>query len=127
VLVVAYFGFAYQYFILRFGARGKMYFMLFLFLAWIVPMIAGTIVLLSGISTGSLSERASQVVLSLSPIVGLPLSALTSDRSAPIMAIQAAAITPALFFVFVFHTLLVSARRLISRSFVSAHTGSPQS
>jgi hypothetical protein len=43
VLVVGYFGLAMQYFFLAFGARGKMYFGLFLFLAWILPMVAGTI------------------------------------------------------------------------------------
>ena len=43
VLVVAYFGLALQYFLLRFGGRGRMYFALFLFLAWVVPLVAGTI------------------------------------------------------------------------------------
>ena len=38
VLVVAYFGLAHQYFALRFGGRCKIYFTLFLFLAWIVPL-----------------------------------------------------------------------------------------
>ena len=37
VLVVAYFGLAHQYFLLRFGRRGATYFALFLFLAWLVP------------------------------------------------------------------------------------------
>src|SRR5262245_23460129 len=43
VLVVAYFGLAFQYFLLRFAARGRMYFGLFLFLAWLLPLLAGSI------------------------------------------------------------------------------------
>ncbi len=43
VLTVAYFGLGYQYFQLRFAKRGGMYFTLFIFIAWILPIVAGSI------------------------------------------------------------------------------------
>ena len=38
VLTVAYFGLAFQYFQLRFAKRGMMYFALFLFIVWLLPL-----------------------------------------------------------------------------------------
>ena len=43
VLTVAYFGLAFQFFLLRFAERGGMYFALFLFVAWLLPLVAGSI------------------------------------------------------------------------------------
>ncbi len=43
VLTVAYFGLALQYFQLRAGRRGLTYFGLFLFIAWLLPLLAGSI------------------------------------------------------------------------------------
>src|SRR5262249_51213234 len=43
VLTVAYFGLGIQYFQLRFAKRGVMYFGLFLFIFWLLPLIAGSI------------------------------------------------------------------------------------
>jgi hypothetical protein len=115
VLVVAYFGLAHQYFALRFGGRARTYFSLFLFLAWVVPLLAGSILLMA--STPMNSERESQVVFSLSPVAGLGLTAIPGDARGFRTAIQAAAITPALLFVFVFNTLLVAARRQAYKAF----------
>ena len=123
VLVVAYFGLAHQYFSLRFGGRGKMYLMLFLFLAWILPLIAGTIVLLGSISSSTQGEKATQVIISLSPLAGIALTAFGDDPATPIEGIHAAVITPALLFTFVFHSLLVAARRRVYKSFRSSRTG----
>ena len=47
VLVVAYFGLALQFFLLRFGRRGAGLLALFLFLAWVVPLILGSITLVA--------------------------------------------------------------------------------
>ena len=66
LLAVAYFGFSRQYFELTFGKRAAPYFLLFLFFAWLVPVIAGTIVAMS-----RWGEDASLPILSLSPIVGI--------------------------------------------------------
>ena len=58
VLVVAYFGLAIQYFLLRFGRRGATYFALFLFLAWLVPLVAGTILAMASMTGGRRRRRA---------------------------------------------------------------------
>jgi hypothetical protein len=115
VLVVAYFGLAHQYFALRFGVRARIYFSLFLFLAWVVPLLAGSILLMASMPTSA--ERESQVVFSLSPVAGIGLTAMPGDARGIRTAIQAAAITPALLFVFVFNTLLVAARRQAYKAF----------
>ena len=74
VLVVAYFGLGMQYFHLRFGARGKMYFGLFLFLAWVLPMVAGTIYLFASMPMSS--SQAGQIIYSLSPLAGIATSSI---------------------------------------------------
>ena len=53
VLVIAYFGLAHQYFALRFGGRSQIFFTLFLFLAWLVPLVAGMILAMASISPNS--------------------------------------------------------------------------
>jgi hypothetical protein len=124
VLVVAYFGLAHQFFSLRFGPRGKIYFGLFLFLAWIVPLLAGSIV---GLASGPMySGRESEVIFGLSPVAGLGLTATRSDIAEFSTAIRASAITPALLFTFVFNSLLVSARRMAHRAFMSSADSSKQ-
>ena len=77
VLVVAYFGLAHQYFALRFGGRARIYFSLFLFLAWVVPLLAGSILLMASMPIDA--ERESQVVFSLSPVAGIGLTAMPGD------------------------------------------------
>ena len=57
VLVVAYFGLAHQYFALRFGGRSRIYFGLFLFLAWLVPLVAGMILAMASLSPNSDAEK----------------------------------------------------------------------
>jgi hypothetical protein len=116
VLVVAYFGLAHQYFSLRFGARARIYFSLFLFVAWVVPLLAGSILLMASMPNNA--ERESQVVFSMSPVAGIGLTAMPGDARGYRMAVQAAAITPALLFVFVFNSLLVAARRQAYKAFL---------
>jgi hypothetical protein len=119
VLVVAYFGLAMQYFLLRFGGRGVMYFALFLFLAWIIPLVAGTILMMASPYAGT-GESPAQLVFSASPIAGLGFSAVGSENQSFLRALQGMSITPALFYTFIFNTLLVSARRLHHRAFENA-------
>jgi hypothetical protein len=117
VLVVAYFGLAYQYFLLRFAARGKIYFALFLFLAWLLPLVAGTILAMS--MSGD-RQAESQVVLSMSPIPGIGMLAAPVHDGTVRSAIQGPAITPALLFAFVFNSLLISARRRAYKVFLAS-------
>jgi hypothetical protein len=117
VLVVAYFGLALQYFNLRFGARAKMYFGLFLFLAWLLPLIGGTIVSMA--SMYGRAETPAQFVFSLSPVAGIGMSAAGSTEMSVLRALQGAAIAPALGFTFVFNSLLIAAHRRVLRGFAA--------
>ena len=118
VLVVAYFGLGMQYFLLRFGPRGKMYFGLFLFLAWIVPMVAGTISMFASMPLDT--SQSGQIIFSLSPIAGIATSAAGATNEAATKVMQGAAITPALLYAFLFNSLLVAARRRVHRELSSA-------
>jgi hypothetical protein len=117
VLVVGYVGLGLQYFLLQFGARGRMYFGLFLFFTWLLPLVAGAIV---AMPTSSMIDTApSQALLSLSPVVGIASIAAPSGAtsSGGAIACQVAAITPPLLFAFLFNGLLVAARRRTYRTF----------
>ena len=120
VLVVAYFGMALQYFLLRFGRRGVTYFALFLFLAWLVPLVAGTVLAMASMRGDGGVE--SQVAFSLSPISGIGMVAAPAFDQSLRPAIQGPAITPALLFTFVFNSLLISARRRVYKGFVAVAT-----
>jgi hypothetical protein len=115
VLVVASFGLAMQYFLLRFGARGLMFFGLFLFLAAILPLIAGTIFVFASMPRDS--SQAGQIIYSTSPIAGIAMSAISGNGNDPSFnkLVQGSAITPPLFYAFIFNSLLISARRRVHR------------
>ena len=109
VLVVAYFGLAHQFFLLRFGRRGPNYLGLFLFLTWVVPLLVGTIMVFSSTEAGP-----GQVAFAVSPIAGIGLATgMSGEASASLMAVQAAAITPSLLFTFVYSGLVSSAKRRV--------------
>ncbi len=120
VLVGAYFGLAHQYFALRFGGRSKTYFALFLFMGWLVPIVAGTILMMASLSGPSDAEKVSGVIFSLSPAAGIAGIAVLDRADAYSTAVRAAAITPALLFTFVFNSLLISARRRAYKEFLTA-------
>ena len=79
VIVVAYFGLAMQFFLLWFGKRGAMYFGLFLFLAWLLPMVAGTIFVIASIPRDM--SHVGQIIYSLSPLAGIAISAVWRGRA----------------------------------------------
>ncbi|MGO9598595.1 MAG: hypothetical protein ACLP7Q_11450 [Isosphaeraceae bacterium] len=113
VLVVVYFGLAAQFFLLRFGRRGSGYFVLFLFLAWVVPLILGVITLVG--QPGN--SGPSQFLFALSPVVGLSLgSGVWMGVGNSLLGVEAAAITPSLLFTFVFNSLLEGAQRRVQRT-----------
>jgi hypothetical protein len=113
VLTVAYFGLALQFFLLRFAGRGKMYFGLFLFLVWLLPLVAGAIQSFSW--RPGRQETSGALAFALSPLAGIAMTA-TVDEPALRTVVQAAAITPALLFTFVFNSLLIAARRRLLKA-----------
>ncbi len=114
VLVIAYFGLALQYFLLRFAGRGRMYFGLFLFLVWLLPLVGGTILSMRWAAMSQQNE-AGQLVFALSPLAAIGMVASIGDESIA-TAVQGAAITPALLFTFVFNYLLIGARKRVIKS-----------
>jgi hypothetical protein len=112
VFVVAYFGLALQFFTLAFPQRhlAAASMGLFLFVAWLVPLLVGVIV-----SAAGYGQATDTVLLSLSPVVGLALSAGYGERAFGQWP-QLAALTPAIGFAFLFNNLVVFARRRIERS-----------
>jgi hypothetical protein len=117
VMIVASFGMALQFFLLQFGARGKMYFALFLFATWIVPIVAGTIVSMGGMDRAWQGEA----VYCLSPVVGLGVCASGAGAArGPQGLMQGAALTPVLLFAFLFNSLVTQVRRQVHRAFTTA-------
>jgi hypothetical protein len=117
VLTVVYFGLALQYFQLRHRGRSLMYFGLFIFVVWILPLLAGSI---QSASLGSFSSReAVEPIFALSPVAGIGMI-YTSGAETLAYTVQAAAITPILLFTFVFNYLVVGARRRVMKSVFTA-------
>jgi hypothetical protein len=116
VVVVAYFGLALQFFQLRFGRRGTNYFSLFLFLVWVVPLIAGSIYVFADFRT---QGGPSQVIYAISPVAGIGLATgmgAGGGQGSDFMAVAGAAITPSLLFAFVFNGLVSAARKRVQRA-----------
>lgn len=122
VLTVAYFGLALQYFRLRFARRGLISLGLFLFIAWILPLIAGSI---QSMASGSPDQSwAGYTIIAFSSPIGIGLTLGIGER--PIAyAVQAATLCPILLYTFVFNSLLVGARRRVMRT-VFAATAAPE-
>ncbi len=119
VIVLAYFGLALQFFLLRFGRRGPNYFSLFLFLVWVVPLIAGTICLLA--DWRGRGEWPALVINAISPVAGIALTAGTAGTGgSDFLAVAGAAITPSLFFAFLFNSLMTAVRRRVHRAVLIA-------
>ena len=112
VLTVAYVGLALQFFSLRTRKSGAVLTSLFLFVVWLVPLVAGSVI---GTSAPGNSPFA-LVILALSPLPGIGLSSgLGHPPSAD--AIQLAALAPPIAFAFIFNYLLVITQRKLDRSF----------
>jgi hypothetical protein len=114
VLVVAYFGLAFQYFQLRFAGRGKTFFGLFLFVTWLLPLVAAWIQ--SAASGFMASEEIRYPFFALSPVAGIGMVGWFGRDEALAYPIQSAAITPALLFTFVFNYLLIGARKRVMKA-----------
>jgi hypothetical protein len=111
VLTMAYFGLAYQYFSLRTRTAGATLTAVFLFVTWLVPLLAASIM---GMGASGDEGRA-LTVLALSPVTGVALSSGLGEPPAA-DAIQLAALAPAVTFTFVFKYLLVVHQRKIDRA-----------
>ena len=115
VLVVAYFGLALQYFQLRWGRRAAPFMALFIFTAWLIPLLIGSIAAASAASRyapGGDPDIWSAAIFSLSPVAGIAIASGVADVPGHQIA-QGAALVPALAFALLFNNLVTSARRRV--------------
>lgn len=112
VFTVAYFGLGKQYFALKYGRKGETYFRLFLFLVWILPLLAGV-----AAGVASFGSSAVQIAMGISPVAGMILSikGLFPD-SVSADYVRFMALLPSLTFAFVFNFLLTNEQRRIDRT-----------
>lgn len=115
VLVVAYFGLAYQYFALRIPRRAGTMMALFLFFAWVVPLLAGGV---AGLS--DMSEWTIVALVSISPVAGLATASGLGPSDDVLQIAQIAALLPAIALAFLFNNLVTSARRRVESETVEA-------
>ena len=111
VLTVAYFGFAYQYFLLRSRRLGMVFVALFLMLVWLAPLGVAAVV---GLNQSIEPERILPI-LALSPAAGIALSSGIGQPPG-VDAIQSAALVPAVTLAFLFKYLLIQLQRRIDRT-----------
>ncbi len=104
MLVVAYFGFARQYFEVNFARRGQPFFLLFLFVVWLMPLIVGSILAMTGADQGALP------VFALTPLVGIGASAFDS-RGGLADEIQVSVLLSSLTFAVIFAALSIASLR----------------
>jgi hypothetical protein len=109
LLTVAYVGLGLQYFSLRTRSSGIVLMAFFLFMVWLVPLLVGAIVGISGTN-----ETRDIAIFALSPVPGIALSS-GLGKLAGADTIQLAALAPPITFAFLFNYLLVVTQRKIDR------------
>ncbi len=117
VFVAAYIGLGLQYFALRLGRRGGTFTTAVVMILWIVPMVAGFVLAASQNIPGPPS-LLSQMLLGLSPISGIALSANVANLETP-QSVRIAALMPPIALAFVFNYLLVNVQRRIDRALIA--------
>ncbi len=126
VITVAATALALQFFLLQFGRMGATFFALFLFVTWLLPILAG-ILLSLGVTWGS-GAYYHFIAFNLSPVVGVGTLANGGIAGIPAArtAIEAAALVPPLLYLFVFNSLLTMAQRQAMRDFLLSSQGARQ-
>ena len=117
VLVVASFGLAQQYFLLRFGPN---LFAVFLFATWALPMVLGVIALATAGPPRGESQALATLIFAASPSLAIAAAA-GAFSSAGAAAPTTVAITMTLLYTFVFNTLYT---REVRRARALAEAGS---
>ncbi len=116
VLAVATFGLALQFFLLVAPRRGATYLGLFVFLAWLLPPVIGSI-----LAAAQVGRQLAMAIVAISPIAGIsmatdlgPMSETGTDL------LKLAAVLPALVFALLFNNAVTWARR---REVAAIHGG----
>jgi hypothetical protein len=121
VLTVAYVGLAHQYFALVAATRSGALLGLFLFLVWVVPLLAGSILGIAG------AEGAPRDVLfGLSPVSALAMLCMESQFATRVPdALRLAALVPAIGLPFLFNNLVTLQRRKVDAAVRGGKPGTP--
>ena len=122
VLVVAYSGLAIQFFKLRLGRGAKSFIGLFLFVAWIAPLLVGLLTIAS--RSRPRADEVAQGVFALSPLAGVGMLA-SNELDEGRRYAEAAAVTSSLFYLFVFNALIGSTKRRVRRRMLKAAQPEP--
>jgi hypothetical protein len=112
VLTAAYVGLGLQYFLLRSPRSGRVLMALFLFVAWLLPPLAGAI---AGLASPT-AQSISLPILATSPIFGLAISGGFNRSIAGADSAQLFALAPPITFAFFFNYLLVVTQRKLDRA-----------
>jgi len=97
IATILCFGSAKQYFTLRFRKPGLTYFGLFLFLAWIMPVIVGILLEASRDAFVGQASHLPQTITALSPAVGIALAGQPGTMPETIAAVAVATLLALLF------------------------------
>ena len=114
VLSVLTFGFASQYFALAFGRRARSFFSLFIFFAWITPIIVGIIIASAGVDEAA-------YILAISPIVGISFGGLFGVPKIDELTIKIASVAPGAICTVVFFFLLFAEEKKLRTDVVDEH------
>ncbi|AGA28763.1 hypothetical protein [Singulisphaera acidiphila] len=121
VLTVAYFGLGLQCFSLRTRSSGLVLMTLFLFIAWLVPLLVGAML---GIARSNQTRNVA--IFALSPLPGIALSS-GMGKFPGADTVQLAALAPSITFAFLFNYLLVITQRKIDRRLLATEKSSTKS
>ncbi|QDV34559.1 hypothetical protein [Tautonia plasticadhaerens] len=116
VLTIAYVGLGLQAAQLYMRKHGHTLFALFLFFAWIVPLVIA-----GGLAAGQFDPQASLTSAALSPLAGIMISTGLMEDAGPAFEVgfgppRVAAVGSALTFTFLFHFLLDVVQRRLDRA-----------
>jgi hypothetical protein len=114
VLTVLTYGLSSQYFAVAFGRTSRSYFTLFIFFAWIVPVIVGIIALSADIEGGG-------YVLGISPVVGIAFAGAFGLPQINELAVKIASITPGAICAIMFLALLINEERKLHHDVEDEH------
>ncbi len=120
VLMVIEFGLAMQYYRLRIGKLAGGALALFLFVAWFMPFMLGMALSLVS-NMPNENEGLGYVIMSISPVFGVPLGAGVVSITAPITECRLAALIPTLAAVFIFNQMITNLQRRIDRRIMPEH------
>jgi hypothetical protein len=99
IAAILCFGCAKQYFVLRFHKAGLTYFGLFLFLAWIMPVVVGLLLEVSRDAFVGKASHLPQTITALSPAVGIAFAGQPDTMAETIAALAVATVLALIFVV----------------------------